>query len=137
MNITNFLVTIILIGVFLTGGLIFTGNVFESAGYTDTVNPKFQNMTTFSNSTVSSISGELYNSSQKITPISSEASFLKNVFTAGKIIVDSIASFKDILSELFQVLQIPNYVFYSVTAIMMVALILAVFWMIRGGSGVI
>ena len=137
MNITNFLVTIILLGVFLMGTLTFTGEVFFNAGYSDTVNPKFENMTGFSNSTINSISGELYNSSKQLTPISSEASFLKNVFTAGKIIIDSISSFKNILSELFMILQLDNYIFYSISAIVMVSLILAVFWMIRGGTGVV
>ena len=137
MNITNFLITVILIGTFLTGSLVFVGDIFESTSYNDEVSPAFENMTRFSNSTINSISGDLYDSSKEITPVSSEGFFLKNIFTAGKIIIDSISSFKNIISELFMILGIPAWAFWSLVASLMVALILSVFWMIRGGSSVL
>lgn len=133
MNLTDFIITTIGVGLVLTGLLAFTGDVYTQAGYAGSTEGEFANITTFSD-TATSVSKELQNSTETISPAGEQSDLLSNMFTAAKVIIDSLSGFRDIVSELFIVMGLPRFIFYGLIAMLVAALILATYSFIKGGN---
>jgi hypothetical protein len=135
MKISDFFITFVIIGIFITGIMSFAGDVFTQTGVTDDVSSDFTSINSNSTGLISR-ANDIYNSTSSLTPVQTNTgdnSLVRGMFTTLDVMVKSLGNAIFIITDIGRILLIPPEVIGVAIAILTTVLILAIYQAIRGG----
>ncbi len=136
MNLTNFVITFVMVVAVLTGFLLFSGDVFQQTNTTDATSGQFQNINVSASQYVT-VANKTYDASKQLSPVSFGGDILgiivNGLVSAANIVGASLGSVSAIITDLTRILMLPDFVSPLIIAILMVVMAFTIFKIFRGG----
>lgn len=134
MNLTDFVVTLILVGVFLSGTFIFAGEHWTNFNTSQTISGDLAYVNSSSQNMVEQAE-EIYGTTQELEPYSKtdEGTLAKGLWATVSIIASSLGNIGNMVSSIGEVFQIPSVLLSGIGMALTIIVVMAIYRSLRGG----